>query len=379
TAVSGTVTGSLTTNAVAAAGTAGTTFDITISSISGTGTLRLDLKSSGTGISDEAGNVITKGFTTGQTYTVSQQSPPQENYSLTIATTGSGSVSKTPNQTTYASGSMVTLTATPAANYSFSGWSGDASGSTNPLNVTMTGNKTITAVFSPLSSQQQVVSFTLVNSHTEQDIQNIQNGAVINLDMLPTSKLNIRANTLPSTLGSVKFVLSGTQSRTYNDNAPPYALHGDDGNGNYYYGDWNPPATGSYTLTATPYSGAKGTGTAGTPLTVTFTFARNSTLAASSKTQTLEVPGQKALNLEVYPNPFTTQATIDMAIPEAGEYSLTLYDSKGAFVKELTRQNTGAGMSSTLVLDGRLLSPGLYFVKLNTPGGARSIKLMLTR
>jgi uncharacterized repeat protein (TIGR02543 family) len=45
----------------------------------------------------------------------------------------------------------VTLTATPASGWSFSGWSGDASGSTNPLQVTMDGNKTITANFTQIT------------------------------------------------------------------------------------------------------------------------------------------------------------------------------------------------------------------------------------
>ena len=41
------------------------------------------------------------------------------------------------------------LTAVPAGGYVFSGWSGDASGTTNPLTVTMNANKSITATFTP--------------------------------------------------------------------------------------------------------------------------------------------------------------------------------------------------------------------------------------
>ena len=39
------------------------------------------------------------------------------------------------------------LTAVPASGYVFSGWGGDASGTTNPLTVTMNANKSITATF----------------------------------------------------------------------------------------------------------------------------------------------------------------------------------------------------------------------------------------
>lgn len=58
-----------------------------------------------------------------------------------------GTVVKTPNQATYNSGTTVQLKATPNTGYVFSSWSGDASGSINPLTVTMNANKTIAANF----------------------------------------------------------------------------------------------------------------------------------------------------------------------------------------------------------------------------------------
>jgi len=67
-------------------------------------------------------------------------------YSLNI-TSPNGTVTKSPNASTYNSGTTVQLTATPLAGYTFSSWSGDASGITNPLTVTVNGNKNITANF----------------------------------------------------------------------------------------------------------------------------------------------------------------------------------------------------------------------------------------
>jgi hypothetical protein len=55
-----------------------------------------------------------------------------------------------PSQSSYAPGSTVVLTATPALGYLFSGWSGNASGILNPLIITMDSNKTINASFTPL-------------------------------------------------------------------------------------------------------------------------------------------------------------------------------------------------------------------------------------
>lgn len=58
-----------------------------------------------------------------------------------------GTVVKNPNQTNYNHGTSVSLTATPSAGYVFTSWSGDATGTTNPLTVSMTSNKNITANF----------------------------------------------------------------------------------------------------------------------------------------------------------------------------------------------------------------------------------------
>ena len=73
---------------------------------------------------------------------------PQQ-YTLTVNTVGSGSVALNPAGGVYAQGTVVTLTATPGANYVLSGWSGDLSGSANPTTLTMNANKTVTATFIP--------------------------------------------------------------------------------------------------------------------------------------------------------------------------------------------------------------------------------------
>jgi uncharacterized repeat protein (TIGR02543 family) len=70
-------------------------------------------------------------------------------FTLNVTATN-GSVVKNPNQASYNSGSTVQLTATPNTGYVFSSWSGDATGSTNPLTVTMNANKNITANFTPV-------------------------------------------------------------------------------------------------------------------------------------------------------------------------------------------------------------------------------------
>jgi DNA-binding beta-propeller fold protein YncE len=68
---------------------------------------------------------------------------------ITVNIDGPGAVTKNPDQPDYAPGSTVELTATPDNEATFSHWSGDASGSANPLQVVMTSTKVITAHFKP--------------------------------------------------------------------------------------------------------------------------------------------------------------------------------------------------------------------------------------
>jgi hypothetical protein len=70
------------------------------------------------------------------------------NFTLTIAKAGSGNgtVAANPPGPSYASGTVVTLTATPDANSTFVGWSGPCSG-TGTCTVTMNQNQTVTATF----------------------------------------------------------------------------------------------------------------------------------------------------------------------------------------------------------------------------------------
>jgi pectate lyase len=71
-------------------------------------------------------------------------------YKLTLNAIGLGQVSASPTSATgnYASGTVVTLTATPLSGGTFSNWSGDATGSSLTTTVTMDGIKTVTGNFS---------------------------------------------------------------------------------------------------------------------------------------------------------------------------------------------------------------------------------------
>lgn len=60
---------------------------------------------------------------------------------------GAGSVSVEPPGIRHSVGQVVTLTAVPDPGWAFAGWSGDLSGATNPVTLTITGNTAVTATF----------------------------------------------------------------------------------------------------------------------------------------------------------------------------------------------------------------------------------------
>jgi hypothetical protein len=112
-------------------------------------------------------------------------------------------------------------------------------------------------------------TFTFVNAETDTDIMTVADKAALLIqDVLGTKKINVRANPRNPLAGSVKFVLKGPRDHTFLDNKKPFALFGDDGQGNYYYGDYLP--LGVYTLRVTPYSEPKGQGKTGTTFQISF-------------------------------------------------------------------------------------------------------------
>jgi len=68
-------------------------------------------------------------------------------YTLDVTVAGSGSVDRTPDLAEYQHGSTVTLQALPGDGYSFTGWSGDTTGSEDAIALAMYADKSVTATF----------------------------------------------------------------------------------------------------------------------------------------------------------------------------------------------------------------------------------------
>ncbi len=89
---------------------------------------------------------------------VSDPPPPPDTYTLGTSVYPSGTGSIVPESGAYDEGTQVTITAYPNAGYKFSHWSGNASGTSNPVTLTMNANKNVIANFAV------VVEYTLTTS-----------------------------------------------------------------------------------------------------------------------------------------------------------------------------------------------------------------------
>jgi uncharacterized repeat protein (TIGR02543 family) len=97
---------------------------------------------------------------------------------------GAGSVS--PSGGEYKSGALVTLNATPASSYTFDHWSGNASGTTPTITITMDSDKSLTANFKAI--------YTLTTSVSPPEAGSVspsggkyKSGALVTLNATPAS------------------------------------------------------------------------------------------------------------------------------------------------------------------------------------------------
>ncbi|RNI22580.1 SMP-30/gluconolactonase/LRE family protein [Rufibacter latericius] len=297
----------------------------------------------------------------------------QLQYTLTVTTPVNGSVTKSPDQPSYASGSTVTLTATPVAGYKFAGWSGSVTSTLTPLTVTMDGNKTVTAIFEAQTTGLQVLGFTLIDAQTNQPLGDIAENQVLNLAALP-AQLNIRANTSFGAK-SVEFKLEGPQKREWTDSNVPFALYGDTG-GDYH--NWA-PAVGTYRLRARAYSQPDRRGNSSDRLERNFKVVNKPVALASVVTRRQVLQGLEPDQVEpvLYPNP-TADGQVQVLLPSGWQdpiaYTLVSGSGRRLFHSEVSTSQSGGELR--LDLGRQMPRPGIYFLHLTGKGTQASFKVV---
>lgn len=186
-------------------------------------------------------------------------------YTLTTTATPStgGSIARNPDAASYTSGSTVTLTATAAAGYTFTGWSGDASGTSASISVTMDANKSVTANFQPTAT----TTYTLTSSANpagggsitrSPDAASYASGSSVTLTATPAAGYTFGSwsGDATGTNSSITVTMDANKVVTANFTAIPPG-----GTGTIRIEDSNTPATGlcSYDGSLSSNSGASNT------------------------------------------------------------------------------------------------------------------------
>jgi hypothetical protein len=106
----------------------------------------------------DANKTVTATFAEVRTYTLTTTASPS----------AGGTITRSSNAASYAAGTVVTLTAIPAAGYTFSSWTGanPVTGHPEQATATMDADKTISATFSKIPEKQQTVIVLQIGNST---------------------------------------------------------------------------------------------------------------------------------------------------------------------------------------------------------------------
>ena len=140
----------------------------------------------------------------------------QLTYALTVSASEGGSVDNTGG--IHNENIDVIITATPAAGFTFSGWSGSADGTTNPLTVNMTSDKSITANFirskyTLIVGQvgEGTITETIISS--DKNSEEYNSGTVVRLNAAPQTGwiFNSWSGSSTETTNQIDITIDGTK------------------------------------------------------------------------------------------------------------------------------------------------------------------------
>ncbi len=304
-------------------------------------------------------------------------SPIQRTLTLGTSTNGSITASPGPVNGTYDNYSVVTLTAVPDAGYEFAGWNGIAGGTTNPINVTMDADKTVSANFTPI---QRTLTLNATNGSVTQSPNpssgTYDNGSVVTLTATPDAGYEFTgwSGDASGTTNPLDITMDADKTVTAMFSLIQYRLVLGSTNGNISV-DTTPdsvdPATGvgSYNagtvvqLTATPIAGYQFDGWAGdasgTNNPISVTIDGDKTITANFSVNTLSVNEEEfPVAFKVYPNPVKNYLNIET---KEEIRTVKMYSMLG---KEIKVNDFSSGS-----IEVANLSNGIYFVMIKTDSG----------
>ncbi|MFA1771323.1 YDG domain-containing protein [Rufibacter glacialis] len=102
-------------------------------------------------------------------------------------------------------------------------------------------------------------------------------------------------------------------------------------------------------------------------------------VATTSKAVIATAPEKAAKaepKLTSYPNPLTDEATVEFSVTQNEEYSLDVYDMKGALVKHLQKGKAGSSETITATWNARTSNVGVYIIRLSTSNKVKTLRVM---
>jgi uncharacterized repeat protein (TIGR02543 family) len=340
--------------------------------------------------------------------------------SLNVNVVGTGTVTKSPNLGTYPNGSTVQLTANPGPGMAFAGWSGDLTGTTNPADLVMDADKTLTATF----AQARTLTVTMVGKGTVTKSPNLSaypDGSIVQLTANPGPGWNFTgwSGALSGSTNPANLTMDAnkTVTPTFVDIAPP-AVTLTSPNGGEVLADGlhfkiNFTATDNDSIARLDLALSR-SGAAGPFQTIATNVSRSGiydwvvtlpvTTHALIKLIARDLVGnisEDVSNAEfaiaggvgvdpgsvtafalspLSPNPVRGQARFDLALPQDARVRLAVYDLQGRERLVLADDLFPAGRHT---VDGAMiaaagLDPGLYFLRMTVPGKNLVRRFLLT-
>ncbi len=296
---------------------------------------------------------------------------------------------------TYNSGTVVTVTATPATGYIFTGWSGDATGTATSVNVTLNSNKSVTGNFTLQNTGGSSTIRIEDNATTAQGFCAYQgaistnsganNGRVINLTNSAGRGMDWKVR-VPSA-GSYSLTWRYVNSSSSNSYVMALIVNGTTVNSAQPF-----PRTSSSNVfanaTAT-VSLAAGSNTirlqsvassatadvdwieiTGNAPSAANCAALTATGSAVSLQSGSEVAEQQVAR--IYPNPTSGNATINITLAKNEQAAIMVYDAQGRMVEDLGIIKSVPGGEQKVVCNLSNRKPGLYYVTVISSKGQRS-------
>ncbi len=307
-----------------------------------------------------------------------------EEYTLitSLTGTGDGSVSLSPSGGTYASGTEVTITANAYYQSEFVSWGGDASGTTNPIVITMDGNKNISAtinsqVFSCVEMTNDskeganAVKFTW---RTDESIDDIV--FEISPEILPNANYIFKASA-KSKSGPCLLVMhadfydaGNTLISSSNDDfwqlTDTYAQH-----------EWALPTSPENTSYVTVGFRVYNADGSRWPDTDIVTVIDEVQLWGSSPLSVDDQEINELFGLKAFPNPISSGTTLNYHLEKNSFVNVSIFNSFGRLVETLVNEEQPFG-SRTMNWDGGNLPGGVYYVRLNVlNGNTQVIKVLI--